>query len=106
MPDPPAKIQSLMRALEVLLNENADGVWQFRRNRQVTKPAPEIYLTNDAGIRFLAPEIVLLYKSKNPREKDEQDFQAAAKHLENEAKQWLRNALSFCYLEHKWLEFL
>jgi hypothetical protein len=92
--------------LEVLLNESDDKVWQFRRNRQITKPLREIYLTNDAGIRFLCPEVVLLYKSKNPRAKDEQDFLAAVKQLENPAKKWLKNALSACYSEHKWLELL
>ena len=92
--------------LEVLLNEKENGVWQYRRNRQITKPLSELYLTTESGIRFLRPEIVLLYKSKNVRAKDELDFQAAAKHLETEARRWLRNALSVCYSEHNWLEIL
>jgi hypothetical protein len=92
--------------LEVLLNESDDKVWQFRRNRQITKPLSAMFLTNDSGIRFLCPEIVLLYKSKAPRAKDEMDFQAAVKQLENPAKKWLKNALSVCYSEHKWLALL
>jgi hypothetical protein len=89
--------------LEVLLNECESGVWRFRRNRQITKPLAGLYLTNDSGIRFLRPEVVLLYKSKNPREKDERDFQAAIENLPAESKKWLKDALSICYQKHHWL---
>jgi hypothetical protein len=34
----------------------------------------KIELESSAGVKFLCPEIVLLYKSKNPKAKDEQDF--------------------------------
>jgi hypothetical protein len=88
--------------LEILLNECADGIWQFRRDRRITKPLSEIYLTNDSGIKFLRPEIVLLYKSKNPRAKDEQDFQAVIGQLSPESKKWLKDALSICFAEHHW----
>jgi hypothetical protein len=88
--------------LEVLLNESGNGVWQFRRHRQITKPLPEVYLTNNAGIKFLCPEIVLLYKSKAPREKDEQDFRAAMERMSPESKKWLKSALLTCHRQHPW----
>lgn len=93
-------------ALEVLLNERTDANWIFRRNEMVTKPLSEIFSSTNSGIKFLHPEIVLLYKSKNPRTKDEQDFQAAAKRLDDTAKSWLKNALSICYDRHHWLKKL
>lgn len=92
--------------LEVLFNECTDDVWQFRRNPAITKPLSKLYLTNDRGIEFLCPEVVLLYKSKAPREKDEQDFQATVKYLETNARRWLKAALSVCDPQHKWLDFL
>lgn len=92
--------------LEVLLNECADDDWQFRRNARITKPLSRIYLTNDSGIRFLCPEVVLLYKSKAPRAKDEQDFRAVIERLGFERKSWLKNALSFCDRKHHWLKCL
>jgi len=91
---------------EVLLNESENGVWQYRRNRQIIKPLSEIYLTNDSGIRFLCPEIVLLYKSKNPRAKDEQDFRAAFDFLSRESRIWLKNALAITDANHDWLSVL
>lgn len=92
--------------LEVLFNESANGVWQFRRRPAITKPLAELFLTNDSGIRFLCPEVVLLYKSKNPRAADEQDFSAAVGSLRAESKNWLRAALAVCHPNHPWLSRL
>jgi hypothetical protein len=55
---------------------------------------------------FLCPEVVLLYKSKNPRPKDEQDFQAVVKYLDAEQKEWLKGAIKVCDSKHLWLRSL
>jgi hypothetical protein len=91
---------------EVLLNESDGNEWMFRRNDKVRMPLPKLSLMSNLGMKFLRPEIVLLYKSKNPRPKDEQDFEIVRKHLDNESKEWLKNALSICYSEHRWLQNL
>ena len=95
-----------LRFLEVLFNETNGKEWTFRRNETVTKPLPKLHLTSNCGIRFLRPEVVLLYKSKNPRAKDERDFQAVVNRLDAESKEWLKNAISICFSQHHWLENL
>ena len=92
--------------LEVLFDQTNSDEWLFRRNEKVIKPLSELFLTSNSGIKFLRPEVVLLYKSKNPRSKDEQDFEAVAKRLDAESKQWLKNALAVCCAEHHWLQRL
>jgi hypothetical protein len=57
-------------------------------------------------MKFLCPEVVLLYKSKNPRLKDEQDFEAVVEYLDVKSKEWLKNTLIVCYSEHHWLQKL
>jgi hypothetical protein len=91
---------------EILLNEIDGDEWLFRRNVKVTKPLPELSLTSNLGMKFLHPEVVLLYKSKNPRLKDEQDFKVVAERLDVESKEWLENALTIYYSEHHWLQRL
>jgi len=91
---------------EVLLNERNDTEWIYRRNGRVTKSLTEIYITTNSGIKFLRPEIVLLYKSKNPRAKDKQDFESVVKRLDAESKKWLGNALTICDSKHDWLQKL
>lgn len=90
--------------LEVLLNEESGGEWLFRRDGRITKPLSELYLTSNSAIKFLRPEIVLLYKSKNPRSKDDLDFAATFARLDAESRSWLKNALEICDEKHHWLK--
>jgi hypothetical protein len=53
-------------------------------------------------VRVLAPELVLLYKSKAPRPDDEADFRAARPLLDAEARAWLRAALLAAAPGHAW----
>ncbi len=92
--------------IEILLNESDETVWIYRRNRKIRRSLSKIGLKSSTGITFLCPEIVLLYKSKNPRAKDELDFQAVVKYLDAEQKQWLKNAIRVGSSEHVWLRSL
>jgi len=93
-------------SLEVLLNETDGDDWLFRRNEKITKPLSKLSLTSNLGMKFLRPEIVLLYKSKNPRAKDEQDFESVIGGGDAESKNWLKNALAICDSNHQWLQRL
>ncbi len=63
--------------LELLLMETANGRWVFRRDPGITLPLDRIGLERD-GIPYLAPEIPLLYKAKEPREQDEADLRLSS----------------------------
>nr|WP_272898777.1 hypothetical protein [Paenibacillus sp. MMS18-CY102] len=91
--------------LEILLNDSVADEWVYRRDGRVKRPLSEIiYFYN--GIPYLNPALVLLYKSKEPRAKDEQDFQTVYMHLEKQDKLWLKDAIKICYSEHRWLHSL
>ncbi|PPA69535.1 nucleotidyltransferase domain-containing protein [Jeotgalibacillus proteolyticus] len=92
--------------LEVLLNETNNNEWKFRRDTRISSPLDSVWSVSKTGIPYLNPEIVLLYKAKNTREKDHQDFIAAMNYLEKEKKRWLKSALELHQPEHKWLRFL
>jgi hypothetical protein len=92
--------------IEVLLNETNGNEWIYRRNKMVRRPLAKCYLVSKEGIRFLCPEVVLLYKSKNPNAKDEQDFAGIVKHLDAERREWLRDSIAVCEAGHHWLHHL
>jgi hypothetical protein len=92
--------------IEILLNESNETEWLYRRNQIMRRSLFKVQLKTSAGIRFLCPEVVLLYKSKNPRPKDEQDFQAVVKYLDAEQKEWLKGAIKVCDSKHLWLRSL
>lgn len=92
--------------LEVLLNEAEDNDWQFRRDLRISLPHHAVWSYSELGIPYLNPEIVLLYKAKNTREKDHQDFITVKDHLDNNKKQWLKSALELHVPEHRWIQLL
>ncbi|HTK52343.1 MAG TPA: hypothetical protein VL308_10675 [Gemmatimonadaceae bacterium] len=79
--------------LELLLNERDDTAWIYRRNPAIRRDLDRAILVCD-GIPFLAPEIVLLYKSKAPRPTDEADFRVALPALTTEQRDSLRLAIA------------
>lgn len=92
------------------LFEVHDGVWRFRRNPSVLRALERISLRTEAGIPFLTPEVVLIYKSargpKGLRARDQEDFESALPHLLPEARAWLRWALTATDPEHPWIKLL
>jgi hypothetical protein len=56
------------------------------------------------SVRYLAPEVVLLFKSNRLSEKNLLDFDAAVDSLDGDALLWLTEALSLVYeRSHPWL---
>ena len=92
--------------LEVLLNEYCDGHWLFRRDSRITRPVGLLTGRTAGGVPFLRPEIVLLYKSKQPGANDQADFHRAAPLLPAHSRRWLRGALRQHLPGHPWLAAL
>ncbi|MCY7348622.1 MAG: hypothetical protein LH614_20725 [Pyrinomonadaceae bacterium] len=92
--------------IEILFNESNKTEWLYRRNENIRRSLVKIQPESSAGVNFLCPEVVLLYKSKNPRAKDERDFQAVVKRLDVECKEWLKDAIKVSNSKHHWLRSL
>ena len=58
------------------------------------------------GIPYGRPEIVLLFKAKAARPKDDDDFAAALPLLDEERRRWLADALGLVHAGHRWLAAL
>ena len=94
-------------ALEFLLNEREGADWVYRRDPVVRLPLTRaIQEAPGSGVRVLAPEVVLLYKSKAPRATDEDDFRVARPLLDAQGRAWLRAALLLASPDHPWVTAL
>jgi hypothetical protein len=82
---------------EFLLDEADGDTWRYRRNRTVELPLARL------GDRVLAPEVVMLYKAKDPGPKEHADFVRVVGALDADARSWLRAALP---QGHPWRERL
>lgn len=56
-----------------------------------------------SGCVYQSPEVVLLHKSRSPREKDGRDFKRALPRLTVEQAQWLFHGVYGPYPDHVWL---
>jgi hypothetical protein len=96
--------------IDFLLSDITSEVWRYRRNPIVIRTVERMSLATAEGIPFLAPELVLLFKSKNTssqeRSKDPADFEKSYPHLEPERRAWLRWALLATDPNHPWIERL
>lgn len=85
--------------------ENAE--WVYRRHPTIRGPETSMGILHKEGFRFLAPEIQLLYKSKDLRQKDQSDYEAVVPSLNVERRAWLKKSLKEAYQgSHPWVDHL
>ena len=89
--------------LEIMLDESEGGDWLFRRDPSIRRPLSTMTRLGAGGIRYLAPEVQLLYKSKSVRPHDQADFVRVMPRLGQEARSWLRGSLEKVSPDHAWL---
>ena len=80
--------------------------WTFRRDPRIQLAAASVVARDASGTPYLQPEIVLLFKAKALRLKDETDFATVLPHLDDGRRVWLRDALTLVHPGHPWLESL
>lgn len=88
--------------LEVLVEDVRDGRWLYRRDHRVSLPL-DGFGTEIDGVPVVSPEIVLLYKSKRPRERDEADLHSALPELSEGSRAWLVEALRVTAAPGSWI---
>jgi aminoglycoside-2''-adenylyltransferase len=90
--------------IQILLAASDGDEWVFHRGRgTIRKRLTEITLTSPDGTPYLAPEIVLLFKSRGGRPKDNDDFADVVALLDSDRRRWLRDRVP---PDHAWLPAL
>jgi len=87
---------------EFFLNECNETHWMSRRHPELIRPMDEIMMMSFLGIPILAPEIQLLFKAKQTRPKDQNDFDLMLPFLNPAQRRWLADALKQYYPDHSW----
>ena len=89
--------------IDVLREPSAGGTWICRRDETIRMPFTRLVERTADEIPFVRPEVVLLFKAKHAREKDEEDFDVVLPRLDRERRSWLRDALHRVHPGHPWL---
>lgn len=91
--------------LDLVLTPTDAERWLYKRDHRVSMPLAEIGVVA-GGATFLRPCLILLYKARLLRPKDEADFRSLLPCLPAADVAWLDEALALVAPEHPWRDAL
>lgn len=89
--------------VDVFREPHEGPTWICRRDPSIRLPYTSVIRRTPDGIPYLAPELVLLFKAKAVRPKDQQDFDGALPLLDGSARRTLATLLDRVHPGHDWL---
>ncbi len=90
--------------IDLPITPDRDGLWTSKRDPDHVAPLDDVTWVSHDGIRYLRPEITLLYKAALHRPKDDRDLAVTWPMLGAEQQAWLRDAVGRLYAGHAWVE--
>ena len=92
--------------LDVPFTPDTGGRWTNKRNLQHTEELDDVTWVAPDGLRYARPEVSLMFKAAQTREKDRRDAEVALPLLDRPARTWLRDAVARLDPEHEWARSL
>ena len=92
--------------VDVFREPHEGGTWICRHTPTIRLPYDEVICRTADGIPYLAPELVLLFKAKHARPKDQRDFEGVVPELSPAQRGRLAGLIGRVYPEHSWLAAL
>ena len=92
--------------MDIFREPHEGSTWLCRRDTSIRRPYSEIIEVTPDGVPYLVPEIVLLFKAKHSRPKDEADFAGTLPLLNPAQRSWLAWTLAIVHPGHHWLRLL
>jgi hypothetical protein len=89
--------------MDVILVPDRDGLWVSRRDPNHVASIEDVTWVHEDGIRYQRPELVLFFKAKDARPKDERDLVTTWPALDDPAQDWLRARIDETYPDHRWV---
>ena len=89
--------------LDVTIGDGDDRDWIFRRDPRVRSPWSEAVLISSDGVPYLAPALQLLFKSRDPRAKDDMDAREVIPALDADHRARLAQLVP---VDHPWQSLL
>jgi len=91
------------RLLDVFREPHDGQIWVCRRDETIRLPYSQIIRRTAEGIPYLAPELVLLFKAKHARAKDQADFDGTIPLMTPAQRTALAGLLARVHPGHCWL---
>lgn len=97
--------QTELDFIEVLFSKIENGILYYQKNHNIMINTDMAFIKK-GEISILAPEIILLYKSRDYKNDDyKHDFDVVINNLEKERYDWFINAMNIAYPDgHPWIK--
>lgn len=89
--------------VDLMLEPGTPDLWIYKRDRTIRIPRADAVRRGGTGIPHLAPALVMLFKAKYERDKDQADFDLFLRRSSAEEKDRLLALLRTLHPEHKWI---
>jgi hypothetical protein len=89
--------------LDVFREPHDGQTWICRHDETIRLPYSEIIRHTPDGIPYLVPELVLLFKAKHARPKDQADFDGTIPRMTPAQRATLADLLARAHPAHRWL---
>ena len=89
--------------LDVFREPHDGDTWICRRDPSIRLPYADLFKRTADGLPYTIPEVVLLFKAKAARPKDEHDLDGVLPLLSASSKSWLRDAIERVHPGHPWI---
>ena len=89
--------------LDVPLTPETEGRWTNKRHRPHTEELDDVTWVAPDGLRYARPEVSLMFKAAQAREKDVLDAEVALPLLDADARRWLRETVAQMDPGHPWV---
>jgi hypothetical protein len=90
--------------LDVPFTPDTDGRWTNKRNLEHTEDLDDVTWKAPDGLRYAKPEVTLMFKAAQAREKDRRDAEKVLPKLDDRARDWLRRTIARMAPEHPWAQ--
>jgi hypothetical protein len=88
--------------LDLPFTPDTDGRWTNKRNPEHTEDLADVTWIAPDGLRYARPEVTLMFKAAQARDKDRRDAEVALPMLAPPAREWLRRTVARMDSNHPW----
>ncbi|KVN64777.1 nucleotidyltransferase domain-containing protein [Burkholderia stagnalis] len=92
--------------IDMMIEPGTHALWAYKRDPSFKRPRADMVMRTADGIPYLNPSAVLLFKARDRRPKDHQDFERALPKLPAIERAWLKDCLDALHPGNEWARAL
>jgi hypothetical protein len=92
--------------IDMMIEPGTNESWAYKRDPSFKRPRAEMVMRTADDIPYLNPSAVLLFKARDRRPKDQQDFERALPKLPLMERAWLKDCLDVLHPGNEWARAL